>query len=209
MHERDKLAAGVGAEADALLRTRAMAHALEHHVASQDQLDRPVEVTRSRGGDHAVRPGPKLAAKSRAKQGGNYAHVFLGNAQHLRQYVLMVAHRLRGLVKSEVLAIPHGYAGVQLDWVVSLGRRYMHFVHLGGSRLKGWFRIAPLAVDFGLFITFEVRADVRLFGAIGNLNRVGRGDCLFERKRHHGGDILPVIADGVVLEGRTTLIENP
>src|SRR6202008_5007310 len=106
------------------------------------QLDGTVEVARSRGGDHAVRPGPKLAAKSRAKKAGNYAHVFLGNAQHLRQYVLMVAHRLRGLVKSEVLAIPHGYAGVQLDWVVSLGRRDVDFVDLRGSGMKSRFRIA-------------------------------------------------------------------
>ena len=68
----------------------------------------------------------------------------------------MVAHRLRGRVKGEVLAIPYGYAGMQLDRVVSFGRRYIDFVHLGGRGLKGWFRITALAVDFGLFIGFEV-----------------------------------------------------
>ena len=117
--------------------------------------------------------------------------------------------RLRGFVKGEVLSIPYGDAGVQLDRIVGLGRRDVGFVHFDRSGLKGRFGIAALAVDLGLFVGFQVVANVRLFAVIRHLDRIGCGDRLFEGKRHNGGDVLSVVADGVVFEGRTALIEIP
>src|SRR5580704_9406596 len=117
MHERDEFAVRSGGHAEALLGARAMAHALEHHVASQYQLAWPVEVTRCRGGNHAMCPGPKLSAKTRAKKAGDHAHVFLGNPKHLCHHILMVADGLRGLVEGEVLSVPHGNTSVQFDWI--------------------------------------------------------------------------------------------
>ena len=77
VHQRDKFAVRRGAEADALLGARAMAYILKHHVAGQHQLDRPVEVARRGGGDHAVRPGPQLAAEAGAEKAGDDADVLL------------------------------------------------------------------------------------------------------------------------------------
>ncbi len=182
VHQRDKFAVGRGAQADALLGARAMAHVLEHHVAGQHQLDRPVEVTRSGGGDHAVRPGPKLAAEAGTQKARDDADVFLRNSEHLGHYVAMVHYRLRGFVEGEVLSIPDGDAGVQLDRVVSLGRGDIGLVHLDGSGLKGRLGVAALAVNLGLLIGFEVFANVRLLAVIGDLDGIGRGDRLFERK---------------------------
>ena len=209
VHQRDKFAVGRRAQADALLGARAMADVLKHHVAGQHQLDRPIEVTRSGGGDHAVRPGPKFAPEAGTQKARDDADVFLWNPEHLGHYIAMVHHRLRGLVEGEILSIPDRDAGVQLDRVVSLGRGHISLVYLDGSGLKGWLWIAPLAVNLGLLIGFEVLANVRLFAAIGHLDGVGRGHCLLQRVRHNGGDVLSVVADGVVLEGRAPLVEDP
>ena len=64
-----------------------------------------------------------------------------------------------------------------------------------------------MTVDFGLVIRFEVIAHVRLFCLVGHLDGIGGGDSLFVGKCHHRGDVLPVVADGVVIEGRTALVE--
>ena len=54
---------------------------------------------------------------------------------------------------------------VQLDRIVRLGGRDVDFVDFDGSGLKGRFRIAALAVDLGLFIGFQMLANVGFVGA--------------------------------------------
>ena len=163
MHHGDKFAVGRGAEAHALLGPRAMAHALKHHVAGQYQLDRTVEVACRRGGDHAVRPGPQFAAEAGAEKARDDADVLWLNPEHLGHHIAMVDHRLRGFIEGEVLSIPGGDAGVQLDRVVGLGGGDIGLVYLDGSGAKGFIGIAALAVHLGLFIAFEVRRERRAF----------------------------------------------
>ena len=66
-----------------------------------------------------------------------------------------------------------------------------------------------MAVYVGLLIRFEVIAHVRLFCLVGHLDGIGCGDRLFEGECHHRGDVLAVVADDVVIEWRTALIEIP
>src|SRR5271155_1686170 len=108
MHERDKFAIRHGANTDALLRERAMAHVLKHHVAGYHQLDWAIEVARRGGSNQAVCPGPQLASESGAEKAGDHADILRWHSEHLGHYVAMIHHRLRGLVKGEVLSVPGG-----------------------------------------------------------------------------------------------------
>ena len=119
----------------------------------------------------------------------------------------MVHDRLRGFVEGKVLSIPGGDAGVQLDRVVGLGRGDVGFIHLDRGGLKGLVWITAMAVDVELVIGFEVIAHVRLFCLVGHLDGIGRGDSLFVGECHHRGDVLAVVADDVVIEWRTALVE--
>ena len=83
-----------------------------------------------------MRPGPKLAAKAGAEKAGDDAHIFSGNAKHLRHHVLRVAHGLRGFVKGEVLAIQIGDGSVQFDGIVGLGGGGVGIVYCTGADAK-------------------------------------------------------------------------
>jgi hypothetical protein len=60
----------------------------------------------------------------------------------------------------------------------------------------------------GLIIRLEVGFDVRLFLEIGHMNRSGGGGGSLECVRHRKRDVLAVIANDIVFEGRATLVDD-
>ena len=74
-----------------------------------------------------LRPRGKLAAESRADKARNDAHVFTGNAQHLRHHGTMAYDALRRVIEGHVLAVPHRDGAVHLHWIVSFYRRRHRF----------------------------------------------------------------------------------
>ncbi len=114
-------------------------------------------------------------------------------------------------------SIPDRSRRVQLDRVVRLGRRDIGLVELDRRRAKAasasprWLckRLARAERGdnhFGLVVRFKVSVDVRLFLGVGHTNRVGGGFGGLERVRHRERDVLAVVANDIVLEGRATLV---
>ena len=67
-----------------------MADRLEHHLAAEHELDRLAELPRRRRGERAMRPGPQLAAETRADELGDDADVLFRQAEHLREHAAHV-----------------------------------------------------------------------------------------------------------------------
>ena len=62
--ERYEFAFRCGPDSYALLRSRAMTHSLEHHLAAEHQFHRRAKLPRCSRGEWAVRPWKQLAAKA-------------------------------------------------------------------------------------------------------------------------------------------------
>ena len=62
--ERDELAVGSGAEPHTLLRAGAMTDRLEHHLATEHELDRLAQLFRRRDRKRTMRPREKFAAET-------------------------------------------------------------------------------------------------------------------------------------------------
>ena len=83
--EGDEFAVLSRAQSHALLRARTMADGLKHHFAADDEFDRFSELSRRRGSERTMGPGPQLAAEAGTDEFRYDAHVFLGQAEHLRE----------------------------------------------------------------------------------------------------------------------------
>ena len=92
-----------------------MADRLEHHLAAEHELDRLAELPRRRGGERAMRPGPQLAAETRADELRDDADVLFRQAEHLREHAPQVDDALRLLVERQHRAVPDRGRRVQLD----------------------------------------------------------------------------------------------
>src|SRR5438552_2242261 len=86
MLERDELAVGGCAQPHALLGAGTMADRLEHHLAGDHYFDGLSELPCGRGRERAMAPRPQLAAEARTEEFRDDAHVFLRQAEHLRQH---------------------------------------------------------------------------------------------------------------------------
>src|SRR5207248_3336840 len=90
MLERNEFPIGRRAEPYALLGARTMPNGLEHHLAADHYFDGFAELPCRRGRERAMAPWPQLAAEARTDEFRNDAHIFLRQAEHLRQDIACV-----------------------------------------------------------------------------------------------------------------------
>src|ERR1700735_2960668 len=97
-----------------------MADVLKHHLPAHNELDGTVQVACTRGCQSALRPGPEFASEPGTKKPRDDLYLLRRNTQHLRKHVTMVDDSLRGLIKSELLAVVDSNRRMELDWIVRL-----------------------------------------------------------------------------------------
>src|SRR5271165_806651 len=107
-----------------------MARIAKHHLAAERELYRPVEFMRSSRCNRRVRPGEELAAESRADKARYDFDIFLRDAEHLRQDILMVHYSLRALIECVFRSVPYGNGGVHFHRVVCFDRCDVSLVDL-------------------------------------------------------------------------------
>ena len=129
-------AIGLRAQRHALFRHRAAADDTEHTLARQHDPHRPAGELRRRGRQNLMLP-KELASETAAHERRGEAHLLFLQPEHLGNRPGFVRHRLRGIVDSQLVALPGKGAGVQLDRsVVMAGRRVLDIDFAGRSRKR-------------------------------------------------------------------------
>ena len=217
--ERDELSVSCGAEAHPLLGAGTMTNRLEHHLAADDKFDRLAQLPRRRDGERAMCPWPQLAAETGANKLRDDTDVLFRQPEHLREDASKVEDALRLLVNGQHRAIPNRRRRLKLDRVVRLGRRDIGLVELDWCACESTLGIPAFALHafyrgecgvnlFRLIIRFEIGFDVRFLLDVRCADRIGGGFSGLESVRHSERYILAVVANDIILERRSTLVDD-
>src|SRR5947208_6513028 len=166
-----------------------------------------------------MRPCPKLAAETRANELGDDAHVLVRQTEHLREHAPQIEDGLRLLIDGQVITVPHCSCSLQFDGNVRLGWRDIGLIELHRCTGKGRRSIAALALhallrpvtgsdDRRIIVGCELEFDVGLVFRVANDNRVRGGFGALESVSDGERDVLTIVANDIVLEGRTPFYAN-
>ncbi len=119
----------------------------------------------------------------------------------------MIYDALGRFIKREGLAIPHGDAGMQLYRIVRFDRSTIGFIELDGRAGESLVRVPAGTLHLRFLTRIEMRSDVRLLLAVGHLDG-GRGrSCLFKGLRNDNSDVLTVVTNDIIFEGRPSFVQ--
>ena len=118
----DHLAGRVGAKPDMMPARRAEARIVEDAGAGDDQLHRPPGLARRNSRQHGLHLQRVLLAEAAAGKGRNYLHLLGRESQRRRNAMSYGFGILRALMDGQLVALPFGNRGDQLDGILVLRR---------------------------------------------------------------------------------------
>ena len=163
-----------------------------------------------------MRPRIEFAAETRADKLRDDTDVLFRQPKHLGEHGPKVDHALRRFVERQHRSVPQRGRRMWLEWVLRLRRCDIGTVELdwrGGERtlcvaaaalqaLSGAVRCED---NVRLVIRFKMGLYVRCLFGVGRADRIGGGLGSLKGLGHGQRDILAVVADDIVLEGRAPL----
>ena len=163
-----------------------------------------------------MRPRIEFAAETRADKLRDDTDVLFRQPKHLGEHGPKIDHALRRFVERQHRSVPQRGRRMWLEWVLRLRRCDIGTVELdwrGGERtlcvaaaalqaLSGAVRCED---NVRLVIRFKMGLYVRCLLGVGRADRIGCGLGSLKGLGHGQRDILAVVADDIVLEGRAPL----